>query len=322
MGWNITGSGTPFDYKNIQQGTVFGLLEHIRRLISASVTYGKDLKDCWGEAYISATGRNTSVSTADTTAVFSTNKYICEREIPTGNTENDNNTTVGGVSESAITYNVTLLKEGIFTVLKAKHVSSSSHTLTFYVKSSDGATTYATKTLTTSTNGIVSVSLVKSDYTGLPNGVLPIGTYQINITCTASYLGVNTTTYSFSGTYTSYSSALIPANGGDTTFCYTFTEYTSIGTGIITHTIPTGILKPNISQACIKSLVIQTETGASVQHKLTNATDDSGWMDDGIMTAFNTFSGEPTKLITRLIPKTTSPTDSYPCVMGVAVNVI
>ena len=66
------------------------------------------------------------------------------------------------------------------------------------------------------------------------------------------------------------------------------------------------------------------EDGANIQYKLTNATEDTGWLDamntSPEVNSFTAFTSEPTTLIVKLIPKTTSPTAGYPSVKGFYVN--
>lgn len=51
-------------------------------------------------------------------------------------------------------------------------------------------------------------------------------------------------------------------------------------------------------------------------------TDDSGYLNKDEISTFTAFTGEPTTLIVKLIPKTTSPTAGYPSIKGFALKEI
>lgn len=88
---------------------------------------------------------------------------------------------------------------------------------------------------------------------------------------------------------------------------------------LIVHDIPTGTFTTTINSAFLSILYENYETGASVEYKLTNATEDSGWLSINQVATFTAFTSEPTKLTVKLIPKTTSPTAGYPSIKGVAL---
>jgi hypothetical protein len=74
----VSGVNTNFSTElnqNFSSGWSIHLKNHIRQLIDRAGVYSKDGTDLWGEAYTSAGGRNSSVATADTNAIFDTNKY-------------------------------------------------------------------------------------------------------------------------------------------------------------------------------------------------------------------------------------------------------
>jgi len=89
---------------------------------------------------------------------------------------------------------------------------------------------------------------------------------------------------------------------------------------IITHTIPSGTFNSTISSFIASCIVEDWETGANIQIKLTNSTEDSGWFDYRELAQFTAFTSEPTTLITKLIPKTTSPTAGYPSIRTTTVR--
>ena len=89
---------------------------------------------------------------------------------------------------------------------------------------------------------------------------------------------------------------------------------------IVVHTIPTGTFSDTISSAIGVPLISDWETGADIQYKLTNSTEDTGWLNtmspSPEISSFTAFTSEPTTLIVKLIPKTSSPTAGYPSIKG------
>ena len=106
---------------------------------------------------------------------------------------------------------------------------------------------------------------------------------------------------------------------GATTASFDTNKYKFNDTGLITHTIPTGTFKDNISTCIGVPKVVDYESGASVQYKLTNATEDSGWLDTNKVVNFTAFTSEPEQCIVKLVPKATSPTSGYPSISGFCV---
>lgn len=90
--------------------------------------------------------------------------------------------------------------------------------------------------------------------------------------------------------------------------------------GIITHDIPSGTFSSTVSSAIGGFISEDWEDGVDVQFKLTNATEDSGWLDTNTIETFTAFTAEPDTLIVKLIPKTTSPTAGYPSIKGFGVR--
>jgi hypothetical protein len=91
----------------------------------------------------------------------------------------------------------------------------------------------------------------------------------------------------------------------------------------VTHTIPAGTFPAGITKAICAPKIVDWETGADIQFKLTNGTDDTGWLTAGVspsVQTFTAFASAPTKLIIKLIPKVSSPTAGYPSVASVGVR--
>jgi len=105
-----------------------------------------------------------------------------------------------------------------------------------------------------------------------------------------------------------------------TTYAYTINKFvtSALVDTLIYHTIPTGTFSSTIKSAYFKTLVANTETGASIQYKLTNASEDSGYANDGELLSFNAFTSEPTQLVLTLSCNSTTSNYEYPTIYGVA----
>jgi hypothetical protein len=114
-------------------------------------------------------------------------------------------------------------------------------------------------------------------------------------------------------------------------FDYTELKYTTDGTTEteIYHTIPADSFGENVDGFFCVPLIEDWEDGANIQFKVLSANEDTGWLDCFTGTtlplkpkihAVTPFTAEPDELIIKLVPKTTSPTASYPSVKGVALK--
>ena len=111
-------------------------------------------------------------------------------------------------------------------------------------------------------------------------------------------------------------------NTGSCTATFDTDKYKyNVDTSIIVHDIPSGTFNNTSNTLIGKALIEDWENGISIQHRLENATEDSGWIEDGVIGEFTAFTSEPTKYIVKLIPKNTSPTAGYPSIKGSGVSV-
>jgi hypothetical protein len=85
---------------------------------------------------------------------------------------------------------------------------------------------------------------------------------------------------------------------------------------VIEHAISAGTYPATISKLIGKVLFEDWESGISVNHRLENATENSGWIADGILDTFTAFTSEPTKYLIGLIAKSSSPTADTPSING------
>ncbi|MEI6209642.1 MAG: hypothetical protein WCP20_22900 [Desulfuromonadales bacterium] len=87
----------------------------------------------------------------------------------------------------------------------------------------------------------------------------------------------------------------------------------------IVHSIPVGALSGKISKSIGIPLIDNWEAGADIQYKLSNASEDTGWLPAGnnpLSSTFTTFTSQPTTLTVKLIPKSSNPTGGFPSIKG------
>jgi hypothetical protein len=369
-------------------------LNTIRSLINRAGVWSSGEIDGWGEAYVSAAGREGSVDTEETSANFDTNKYKAfDTTYPfviveaTSLTESDfaiNDCTIDKFATGkwilqCTTGTVAVRRAQIYKTLFYGSNGSDPRSTSTYItgltalKTSDaddvgkrahyaetstnaiGETIEYTGTFadtTTNTDcsiwGFVACGGTSGNASGsveLPNGTSVIGratdgTSDETGTDTESDEQDNPATVVLNGeggsSASSTTRAIILCSGditwsaseaGTPTYSNTdfntsesvpdFTAATSSDyDSIITHNIPSGTFNSTISSSFGTSLVDDWETGANIQYKLTNATEDTGWLETEEVTNFTAFTSEPTTLIVKLVPKATSPTTGYPSIKG------
>ncbi|MFC2086480.1 hypothetical protein ACFLQ9_02040 [Bacteroidota bacterium] len=97
-------------------------------------------------------------------------------------------------------------------------------------------------------------------------------------------------------------------------------EGKGLGSSLIYHNIPNGYFSSGISNTIGVPLINDWEEGANIQYKLTNDTEDSGWLNYNVVSSFTPFTSEPTKVIVKLIPKADNPTPGVPAIYGFYVS--
>ena len=289
-------------------------LNTIRGLIDRSGVWGLGMMDIWGDAYVDADGREDSVSVTNTIAKFSTNKYISiVDDLGINDTLNDPNSfknpsnAIDASTATAATY--TIASTG------TEYLG-----ITFDEVSVTDVIIKASMGLSVNGDGTITMYLEKYD-----------GSTWSNIAQLAQWFGGDNTLnydsiYALNQTVQGLRIKFTSTGGAPTnshTDSLYMLHYDIIGDATIEHTIPTGTYSPTISSAIGIPMISDWETGSDIQYKLTNATEDTGWLNCGNIpeiSIFTAFTSEPTKLIVKLIPKTTSPTDGYPSIKGFVVN--
>jgi hypothetical protein len=96
-------------------------------------------------------------------------------------------------------------------------------------------------------------------------------------------------------------------------------RFGDLGESFLVHTIPSGTFPNTLSSSIGVPKLIDWESGSDIQYKLTNATEDTGWLNTNKIQSFTAFTSEPTKCIVKLTPKSTSPTSGFPSISGFAL---
>lgn len=283
---------------------------HIRSLFDKVGVYSAGEDDGWGEVYTNINGENSSllVNDSNSTALISANNVAIyptfsgdeasgDTTTSSGNWTNPSNAFDGNdatyannsFTDTAETLGKTFGAKTVYGVKVKGYVSSSTTGKTITLQTYNGS----------GWNDFVTVATFGS-------GVA--GTFEKYIYVNSSIQGVRVK-FQASGAY------------GTVGRLYTLEYSSSVSTGdsLQYHDIPSGMFSSTISSAIGVPFFENWETGADVQYKLTNTTEDSGWLDCGNspeISSFTAFTSEPTTLIVKLIPKATTPTAGYPAIKG------
>lgn len=93
----------------------------------------------------------------------------------------------------------------------------------------------------------------------------------------------------------------------------------SSNTALVVLNIPASTFVSTVASAIGVPFIQDWETGADIQYKLTNGSEDSGYLslaNTPIISTFTAFTSQPTKLTIKLVPKVSSPTFGYPSIKG------
>lgn len=317
-----TGVDTSFSTKlnaMYSESLTQSLFSLCRQLEAGTVTFSKGYGDAWGEAYIDVNGRLNSVDTTNSTAWYSTEstKYLPKM---TGGQSGDTTHDPDTFTSAANAFDdndATSATKG-----------SGPH--------SGGAVSVSVsigKTFTAKTIGYVRIKALITEggsWTGTPTKTINLQTYNGSIWSTvASFATTVETAYPVNASVqgvrlncTITGTAGGANNATTTSTVYTIT-YGSSGDSTIIQTIPAGTFPAGITKAICAPKVADWETGADIQFKLTNGTDDTGWLTAGVtpsVQSFSAFASAPTQLQVKLIPKSSSPTAGYPSITAAAVR--
>jgi hypothetical protein len=317
MSYKILTNGTAADADE-----VMGLFEEgyriqgqsiINTLQDRAITFPAD-GGIFAEAYTDADGRLDSVDTGDTTALFDTNKYRPRFEDISGDT-----------TSSAVSQGSWADTDNAFDRDRATTATHS-----FTANGYSGSYTCSLgKTFSAKTIGDV---YIKCSGTAMGSGTrtitITLESYNGSSWSTegATLVTGNNTTVSFDGYRTLNKSVqglriLYSTNVGAGTANQLLYElsYGDMEESIITHDIPANTFSSTLSSSFATFKAVGWETGADVQYKLTNATEDTGYLNMNEVAEFTALTSTPTKMIVKLIPEGTAPTSGFPSVSGVTL---
>jgi hypothetical protein len=315
---------------NVNKSLSLPILNKIRQNQDRSVDTSSNKEDIFSDAYTDSNGRQNTVNTGNTTALFNSSltTYSNDNATASGTTEE-----LGAYSATATakTTNMeyTCSANADLYVKDLQMVCDGSGTGTMTVKlervtGSGEYTTIYTKSGTYS-GGTSNFASTLADYGGV---YIPSGK-NFKVLCTLNGNDLNQENSSqptVSGTLFdidegkasgSTSNRVIFGSSGGIS-CESITT-TSGTTKVIEHTIPAGTFSSTVSTLLGKALIYDTETGASITHRLENATENSGDIADGELGTFTAFTSEPTKYIVKLTAKSSGAAPGYPIVKGSGV---
>ena len=273
----------------IAEGYTISGLNLARSLIDRAGVWSKGLIDWWGDAYIDVDGRENSVNTSDSSAYFNSDKYnTLPQGIVFGGGGWTYQTSYTLMSTSQNKYRGALTSFTIQLKMDIAGRSGSAQLKIIY----DDDSEELTEEESTSSTSYVTLTFTSFDH------VKSVKTIEF---------------------YMKYDGGTGSMTGGSLTPIGFTTQ-----TREIEHFIPTGTFSDTITTAIGVPLIEDWEEGANIQYKLTNATEDTGWLDSmdssPEVSSFTAFTSEPTSLIVKLVPKTTSPTAGYPSIRAFTVR--
>jgi hypothetical protein len=281
----------------------------IRQLEDRSVTFSADGGE-WAESYTDVNGRLNSVNIANTFAFYQTGKYP---KLRLGGKHQAGQ--AGDSYDSAFDFN-----KGTNTEYSVTSTASTLRTMSY-------GFIFSEATLVEDVEIKASVRTIG----GNAPGAIYIDTYD-GSTWTlydtlASHAGDNTSTYdSVYSLDETCTGVRVRVEGQNNTGLsrlvelkvFYITAYNDAHE-LITHDIPSGSFSSTISSCVGIPKLVDWESGSDIQYKLTNATEDTGWLNTNEINSFTAFTSEPTKCIVKLIPKSTSPTAGYPSISGFSI---
>jgi len=269
-------------------------LDAIKQLIDRAGVWSAGMIDGWGDAYVDADGREDSVDTGNTTAVWSTEDTSYHTDItdkasgdstsnpdsftnPENAFDGDTGTSATKSESGTITLGKTFSSELINSVrIKAvgkANVGGSVCTATLKLQTYNGSTWDDEVTLDTATG---------------------YGTR------TASFDGFHELNSTVEGIRVAFiNSSDSPAENQSLYLL----EYGDAVTRVIVQDIPTGTFNTAISAGIGVPLINYLGSGGNIQVKFENGSENSGYIDYNEVDSFTIFaSGEPTKITVNLVP--------------------
>lgn len=299
----------------------YNILNKLRQQQDRSVEISNNKEDIFSDAYIDADGRENTVNTGNTTANYFSgdSSYEVDNATTGITTQTQTDSRTGSVSTSSSERNFEITGDCnqplIITSVTIRCAPSGSGTFAIYIDKN--GTQVASKVSTFSAGNLVTTTFALSDY----SATLTTGdTWGVRY-ASGNNLYVETSPQTYTGTLFDGSTMVnitVPCNGFSMTA--TNIQGSTSTSNIIEHDIPSGTFSSTVSTLFGKSFITNTEGDAKIEHKLSNATEDSGYFEDGERGAFTAFTSEPTKYTVRLTSRTSgTPSPGYPRIKGSGV---
>ena len=255
-----------------------------RALIDRSVDFSAEGGE-WAEAYTDSNGRLNAVDTGLTTAAFDVDKYTAEDATTfTDATEYSTSSTTYVLKKTFSSINGYVRKH----TNELKNIIGNGRTAYCQITFNYSDTTSSTVEHTAANNAGKTYST--KTYTN-PSIEKEVSSIEVRIKHSSAE----------NGSYVRYNKVYLSS------------------TEEITHNLPVDSFSPTVSSSFGTALVEDWETGANIQYKLTNTTEDTGWLEYNVVSEFTAFTSAPTKCIVKLIPKTTNPTAGTPSIKAFCV---
>jgi hypothetical protein len=309
------------------------LLEHQRTLLDRVGVYSLGNQDLFGEAFSSETGRMSSITAAtsiDTTmSVYNTTAStyipgINYLAVSTDTTTTANSDTTGTWSNQSNAFDTNLTNYALYSVTNGMNPAKSVYIgKTFPSKLIKKIRIKASAYWFGDGAGSLSATLYLETYNGSTwSSVATLATGpDTSGTSEATFNGIYILNSTVQGIRLRFYCGRNNSSSANCAYAYTLL-YGDDTEGTLELNIPSGRFPATISSFIANNIISDYETGADIQMKLTNATEDSGYFSIIKMTTpatFTAFTSEPTKAIIKLIPKSSNPTAGYPSIKSMAV---
>lgn len=301
---------------NFREVINLSLKNAARESIDHAQTFSTDGTDLISEAFVDANGQNNLVNTGNTTALFKTNKYGLN--VSLGTPESRDNS--GTDPNNSFTTTITALTSGIFTEFKAYNGSTDGRTgaLSVTIQDANGVTLASKTSSNVTPTNTATLTFAYSDYTRAfkVGEIISIVTSFSNMILGGCHTNASD---SFTGTNFSYTNQRVLSNASGNEYTYTPLTNTS-ASEFVELDLPSGTFSSTVSKLQGTVITNDWETGASINCKLLNGSEDSGWLPINEIGSFTAFTTQPTKAQFQLVPKSSSPTAGYPSIKAVAIK--
>jgi len=309
----------------VSWATVPAILNTIRILEDHTTTFSDNTDDLWGEAYITVGGRLSSVAAVSSDIGYDTvNHAFFPGDFSASEDDSANITATDSNDEGDVF--CTVLNDG--TVAKrlntVRFVLTAATDGTLYFNEGSSVGNVIGSIAYTGSSGLNAVDVSSLGICIMPSKYISVqyanGSNDIIANSGSAPSGsLNDTTLSATVGQTLDLMTTV-AVGNFAAFSFIDDAEGDGNTGTVQITVPTGTFNTTITGAIIKNKIYTTETGATVEAKIANASDDSGYLTDGALKRFTVFgAGEPTKIITQLTGKSSSAAVRTPAISGTGV---